>query len=51
MVACRDVFDMIDLNHETELQIQNFNVDYEIYNDGNIEELYQQIEQLIKEAA
>ena len=51
MVACGDVFDIIDLNHETELQIENFNVDYEIYNDGNIEALYQQIEQLITEAA
>ena len=51
MVACGDVFDMADLNHETELHIETFTVDYEIYNDGSLEFLYQQIKQLLKEAA
>ena len=51
MVACGDVFDMVDLNHETELYIETCKVDYEIFNDGNIEGLYQQIKQLLKEAA
>ena len=51
MVACGDVFDMAELNHETELHIETFTVDYEIFNDGNIEGLYQQIKQLLKEAA
>ena len=51
MVACGDVFDTDDLNHETELHIETFDVDYEINNDGNLESLYQQIEWLLKEAA
>ncbi|ACV62731.1 hypothetical protein Dtox_1885 [Desulfofarcimen acetoxidans DSM 771] len=51
MVACGDIFDMADLNHETELHIDTFAVDYEIFNDGDMEGLYQQIERLLKEAA
>ena len=51
MVACGDVFEVADLTHETETQIATLDVDYEIFNGGNMEGLYQQIEQLLKEAA
>ena len=51
MVACGDIFELADLNHETELHIETFAVYYEIFNDGDMEDLYQQIEQLLKEAA
>ena len=51
MVACGDVFEMADLNHDTEMHIENFDVDYEIFNNGDMEGLYQQINRLLKEAA
>ena len=51
MLARGDAFAEDDINHETELYIETFEVDYELYNDGNLDKLYQQIEQLLKEVA
>ncbi|ACV64587.1 hypothetical protein Dtox_3893 [Desulfofarcimen acetoxidans DSM 771] len=44
-----DNFSMADIKHETEQLIDSFSVDYQINNDGTLDELYQQIEQKLRE--
>lgn len=46
--AAGDNFTANDLNHETERYIDSFTVDYEIQNDGSLDELYAQIDEIIR---
>ena len=46
--ACGDAFTKAEMNHETESYVDSFAVDYELYNDGNLDDLYQQTEQLLR---
>lgn len=42
-----DKFDMKNLQHETESHIDNFEYDYIIKNDGSLDELYKQVDEII----
>lgn len=44
-----DEFDLAALNHPTELALLDFEVDYEITNDGTIDELYAKLDALMAE--
>jgi hypothetical protein len=44
-----DDFTAEDLAHETELLIDSFDVDYEVYNNGTTSELYEQIDAIMNE--
>ncbi|MNG12686.1 hypothetical protein D3C84_963130 [compost metagenome] len=44
-----DQFNKTNLKHETEMHIDKFNYDYLIYNDGSLEDLYKQIDEVIGE--
>ncbi|QJC97150.1 Putative adenylate kinase [Bacillus mojavensis] len=44
-----DDFDLAALKHPTELALQDFEVDYEITNDGAIDELYAKLDALMEE--
>ncbi|MGM0846871.1 MAG: AAA family ATPase [Bacillota bacterium] len=44
-----DDFNIHDLTHETELGIDQFKPDYEIYNDGELEYTHQQIEEIVRD--
>ncbi|RWQ72532.1 hypothetical protein DR116_0018330 [Bacillus cereus] len=44
-----DVFTEADLGHETESHIDNFEVDYEINNDWNLAQLYDQFDVIMKD--
>ncbi|MEK4970691.1 hypothetical protein MKX29_24105 [Cytobacillus sp. FSL R7-0696] len=50
-IAAGDSFDEKDLDHETERHIEGFDVDYEIVNDGNIDELYAKVDAVMDEIA
>lgn len=43
----KDVFDYEDLTHPTELEIDTFDVDYEISNDGEYADLVAEVERLV----
>jgi len=45
----KDVFDYEDLTHPTELEIDTFDVDYEIRNDGEYSDLVAEVERLVAE--
>ncbi|MCR8843105.1 dephospho-CoA kinase [Paenibacillus sp. SC116] len=47
-VESADKFDYKDLAHETELYVNTFEVDYEIINDGTIEELHAKIDAIME---
>jgi hypothetical protein len=44
-----DDFTEEDLRHETELLVDSFDVDYEVYNNGTTSELYAQIDEIMRE--
>ncbi|MGO4897504.1 dephospho-CoA kinase [Bacillus sp. GM2] len=44
-----DAFELADLEHPTELALLDFEVDYEITNDGTIDELYAKLDALMAE--
>jgi dephospho-CoA kinase len=46
-IAANDDFTVHDLAHPTELEIDNFDVDYSITNDGTVEELKAQIDDIL----
>lgn len=48
-VESSDVFDYADLKHDTESHVDSFDVDYEIHNDGSLEDLYAQIDAIMAE--
>jgi dephospho-CoA kinase len=48
-VAAGDDFTVHDLAHETELAIDGFAVDYEIVNDGSVDDLKRKVEAIINE--
>lgn len=50
-IAAGDSFNEKDLDHETERHIEGFDVDYEIVNDGNIDELYAKVDAVMDEIA
>lgn len=43
-----DKFDPKDLQHETELHIDSYEYDYLINNDGSLEDLYRQFDEIVK---
>jgi dephospho-CoA kinase len=47
-VAAGDDFTVHDLAHETELAIDGFAVDYEIVNDGSVDDLKAQIDEILE---
>lgn len=47
MIAEGDNFKEEDLHHVSETEVNSFEVDYEIVNDGTLEELYAKVEELI----
>ena len=46
-IESSDKFDLSDLTHETESHVDSFEVDYEIVNDGTIEELYAKVDEVL----
>lgn len=42
-----DIFEADDLAHETESYVDSFEVDYEIVNDGSLDELYAKVDELV----
>jgi dephospho-CoA kinase len=47
-IAAGDDFTVHDLTHETELAIDSFTVDYEIHNDGSIDDLKRKIDEIME---
>lgn len=43
-----DNFDMKDLQHETEMHIDTYEYDFVINNDGSLEDLYKQFDEIVK---
>ncbi|MCU6709326.1 hypothetical protein M6D81_11470 [Paenibacillus sp. J5C_2022] len=48
-VESSDTFAAADLTHETEQHTDGFDVDYEIVNDGTLDELYRRVDELMTE--
>lgn len=48
MIEVGDEFNVHDLTHETELHIDSFAVDYELVNDGKIDELLAKVDELME---
>lgn len=46
-IESADKFAYVDLTHETESHVDSFEVDYEIINDGTIDELYEKVDDII----
>lgn len=46
-IESADTFELSDLTHETESHVDSFEVDYEIVNDGTIEELYAKVDEVL----
>ncbi|MEW9697974.1 adenylate kinase [Paenibacillus sp. SI8] len=44
-----DTFKLVDLHHETESHVNTFAVDYEIVNDGSVEDLYAKVDAIMAE--
>lgn len=42
-----DAFELANLGHETESYVDSFEVDYEIINDGSLDELYARVDALV----
>ena len=49
MLAAGDAFNPEDLVHDTEQYVDSFVVDYEITNDGTLEELFTQVDRIMAE--
>lgn len=49
MKAAGDAYTDEDLTHETEQYVDTFAVDYELYNDGKLTDLYEQIDVMMRE--
>jgi dephospho-CoA kinase len=47
-IAANDDFTVHDLAHETELAIDGFAVDYEIVNDGSVDDLKRQVDAIME---
>jgi len=46
---CRgDVFNVKDLNHPTETALDGFEVDYEVVNDGSLDDLYARLDEIME---
>jgi dephospho-CoA kinase len=48
-IAANDDFTVHDLCHETELSIDKFNVDFEVHNEGTVDELKAQIDSILSQ--
>lgn len=49
MIDAGDTFDDADLTHETEQHVDSFTVDYELWNDGRLTDLYEQVDVVMRE--
>lgn len=47
-IKSADTFNLRDLTHDTESHVDTFAVDYEIVNDGTLAELYEKIDEVIR---
>jgi dephospho-CoA kinase len=47
-VAANDDFTVLDLTHSTELEIDNFDVDFNVVNDGTVDELKADIDEIME---
>lgn len=47
-IAAGDSFNEKDLEHETERHIEGFDVDYELINDGTLDDLYTKVDELME---
>jgi hypothetical protein len=48
-IGAGDDFSVHDLAHSTELEIDNFDVDYEVVNDGTVADLQTKIDEIISQ--
>jgi len=48
MIACGDEFQEEDLRHETERFVEGFDVDFCVENNGDIESLWMQVDEIVK---
>lgn len=48
ILSQNDQFDMKDLHHETEIHIDSYDCDFVINNDGSLEDLYKQFDEIVE---
>jgi dephospho-CoA kinase len=48
MIECGDVFRNENINHKTERFVEGFDVDFRVENNGDIESLYEQVDEIMK---